>query len=219
MDFNACELDYLERTFGLIPQSDDTLLDDWLGQAMPLTDFERQDADALRKLLKDNSLHWNEQELLLHFIGPIFSLVNFTVILKMNLFAQRFISASVPDKNNTPVILSGRPDGVLASGYRKPETPYFCFQRSAATEYKKEKDPEGDPAGQCLAAMLAGQTLNGNPHESVYGCYVVGENWRFILLSGKRYAISSAYSGQTDEAYFIIGVLKRLKQLVADRLA
>jgi hypothetical protein len=213
MDFNACELDYLERTFGLIPRSDDVLLDDWLGQAQELTDFERQDAEALRKLLKDNSLHWNEQELSLHFIGPIFSLVNFTVVLKMNLFAQRFIYASIPDVQNVPIELSGHPDGMLASGYRRPETPYFSFQ-----EYKKEKDPHGDPAGQCLAAMLAGQTLNGNPQEAVYGCYVVGENWRFIVLINKEYAISSAYSAQTDEVFFIIGVLKQLKQIVVARL-
>jgi hypothetical protein len=141
-------------------------------------------------------------------------MIKFTVVRKMNLFAQRFISASVPDRSGNPIVLSGRPDGMLASGFRSPETPYFCFQ-----EYKREKDPNGDPAGQCLAAMLVGRTLNGITSQPVYGCYVVGENWRFIMLTGSQYAISPAFSAATDEVYFIIGVLKQLRQVIYERLS
>lgn len=214
MDFNVCDQDYLEKTFDLEPVFGPSALDDWLTAGLPLNEHERYEANEFRELLMLNVGHWNEQELSLHFIGPIFSMIKFTVVRKMNLFAQRFISADVPDRLGNLITLSGRPDGMLASGFRSPETPFFCFQ-----EYKREKDPNGDPAGQCLAAMLVGQTLNEEINKPVYGCYVVGENWRFVVLLGKQYAISPAFSAATDEVYFIIGVLKRLRQVIYDRLS
>ena len=214
MDFSTCTQEYLENTFDLEPIFIPSALNEWLNSALPLTEQERYEANELQEMLILNIGHWNEQELSLHFIGPIFSMPKFTIVKKMNIFAQRFISATVIDTANNPVLLSGRPDGMLASGYRSPNTPLFCFQ-----EYKREKDPHGDPAGQCLAAMLVGQTLNNSMDEVIYGCYVVGENWRFMALQKKKYAISPAFSAATDEVYFIIGVLKQLKQLILARLS
>ena len=218
MDFGACTLENLEKSFGLIPNRQATFLQEWLTQSVTLSELEQLEAIGLRELLADNALHWNEQELSLHFIGPMFSIVHFTIVTKMNLFAQRFISAEVPDRNGNLILLSGKPDGVLASGYRGPEIPYFAFQRSVATEYKREKDPDGDPGGQCLAAMLAGQTLNGDLSQPMYGCYVVGQNWYFLMLLGKEYAISAAYSAVTDEVFYILGLLKTLKVRVSDMI-
>jgi hypothetical protein len=206
MDLNACELDFLEKTFGLIPVIEADFIQKWLNAPTDLTEGERFQAVELRNLLKENVLHWNEQELSLHFIGPLFGVVHFTVVTKMNLFAQRFITANVPDRVGNLITLSGKPDGLLASGYRSPEIPYFAFQ-----EYKREKDPNGDPSGQCLAAMLAGQTLNGDLNQPFFGCYVVGQNWYFIVLQDRKYAISAAYSALTDEAFYILGLLKTLK--------
>ncbi len=213
MDFNSCTQEYLEDTFDLEPIFVPSALNEWLNAAIPLNDQERYEADELREMLILNVGHWNEQELSLHFIGPVFSMPKFTIVKKMNLFAQRYISAVVLDSTNTPILLSGKPDGIVASGFRSPDTPFFCFQ-----EYKREKDPNGDPAGQCLAAMLVGQTLNNSTDEVIYGCYVVGENWRFMVLQGKQYAISPAFSAATDEVYFVIGVLKELKQLIMKRV-
>jgi hypothetical protein len=213
MDFGLCTQDYLERRFGLEPVFVLPALNEWLDAALSLNDLEHAEANELRELLTLNVGHWNEQELSLHFIGPIFSLVKFTVVGKMNLFAQRPISAQVPDRENNLILLSGRPDGLLASGFRSPDMPFFCFQ-----EYKREKDPDGDPAGQCLAAMLAGQVLNSRPDEPLYGCYVVGQNWYFLILTGKQYSQSPAFSAATDEVFFILGVLKQLKALIIKRL-
>jgi hypothetical protein len=74
------------------------------------------------------------------------------------------------------VLLFGKPDEMIASGYREPEAPFFCFQ-----EYKRETDPNGDPIGQLLAAMLVGQALNP-PKQPMYGCYVIGCDWYFVTL-------------------------------------
>lgn len=213
IDLGSCSLESLEKLFGLQPVVNADFLFEWLNAPVALENLEQGDAKWLRELLTENVYHWNEQELSLHFIGPLFSLVHFTVVMKMNLFAQRPISADVQDKNGNLITLFGRPDGLIASGYRSPEIPYFAFQ-----EYKKEKDPDGDPGGQCLAAMLAGQSLNGDPTQPVYGCYVVGENWRFMVLLGRQYAISPAFSALTDEVYYIIGLLKYLKIQIATRI-
>ena len=182
INFSECKLYKMERVFGLKAADNLTLLDEWISTAYPLSDFEKESVKRLCVYLQKNVLHWNEQDLSLHFIGPIFSLIDFTEKYRFNLFAQRTISAIVQG-----IELCGRTDEIIASGFREPETPFF-----AINEYKKETDPDGDPAGQALAAMLVGQELNlqqGNDLP-VYGCYVVGGLWRFMVLQGSEYAIS-----------------------------
>ncbi len=78
-------------------------------------------------------------------------------------------------------------------------------------------DPDGDPAGQALAAMLAGQALNNN-ELPMYGCHVIGADWYFMTLEGKEYAISRDYSALTTEIFDIFRVLKVLKGIVAERV-
>jgi hypothetical protein len=99
---------------------------------------------------------------------------------------------------------------MIASGFRLPEKPYFCFQ-----EYKKEKDPEGDPAGQTLAAMLAAQEINEH-RNPIYGCYIRGQMWFFMVLEEKKYCISVPYVATRDDIFDIFLILKALKQIVTE---
>lgn len=118
---------------------------------------------------------------------------------------------------------------MVASGFREPEQPFFAFQRSDVSEYKRNLDSDdcpayGDPAGQCLAAMLAGQTVNhiqdlATPHLPVYGCYVVGSLWQFMTLEGRYYAISPGFSATSDDLFNIYRILKALRQIVVERVA
>ena len=210
--FKDCTLIYLEKTFGLRSASDCLELDSWLQSTIELSTSEKDETDLLRSLLKHNALHWNEQELSLHFIGPLFSLARFiSHELRYNIFAERLIEGVVESLNSEQIRLYGKPDGIVASGYREPETPFFAFQ-----EYKRELDPDGQPAGQVLAAMLVGQVLSKSD-KPVYGCYVIGQNWQFMTLVGKNYCISPAYSALTEEIVFIFQKLKALKQIVVER--
>jgi hypothetical protein len=84
--------------------------------------------------------------------------------------------------------LSGRVYGLIATGFRNPKKPYFCLN-----ECKKGTDPNGDPKGQALIAMLAVRQLNQND-SPVYGCYVIGRDWYFMVIENKRYSISRDYS-------------------------
>ena len=104
--------------------------------------------------------------------------------------------------------MGGNPDSVIASGRRSPKKPYFCFH-----EFKRQHETKGDPAGQCLAAMLVAQELNEHKHP-IYGCYVQGLDWFFMILEGKEYCISNGYMATRDDIFDIFRILKALKQIV-----
>lgn len=215
--FNDCTLAFLEKTFGLIEANQNEALSDWLQRAsdMALSIAEQEYVSQLRHLLNENVKHWNEQELSLHFIGPILSKIHFTSPeRRFNLFAQRPLAGDVASALGQHVWhLFGKPDEILASGFREPEAPFFCFH-----EYKREAEPAGDPAGQVLSAMLAGQSLNPIEHP-MYGCYVIGRDWYFVALLGRYYTISRDYSAITDDVFYIMRVLKALKEIVKERTA
>ena len=113
--------------------------------------------------------------------------------------------------------LMGRVDEVIASGYRNPKLPFFAFN-----EYKKETNPDGDPGGQALAAMLVGQQQNQSTDNNfpIYGGYIIGRNWFFMVLEGEKYAVSKAFqSTEYEEALQILRILYQLKQYCMDRTA
>jgi hypothetical protein len=182
-------------------------LEEWINAPNDLTDFEQQQATFFQQKLRFNVHNWNEIELDSHFIGPIFTIVDFSSY-DFNHFSQREFEGIVDNYK-----LYGKPDSMVASGRREPETPFFAFQ-----EYKKELDPNGDPAGQALAAMLAAQGLEENP-KAMYGCYVVGSAWKFIALEiDRNYSISDPFDALSKEELFdIIRVLKNLKNIVKER--
>lgn len=209
--FADCSLVYLEKTFGLIQQFDCPVLDGWLARPAELSDHERRELRDFQEPLIINVLHWNEHELSLNFIGPLLALIRFTDLpgQRFNLFAQRLVRGSVGE-----IELFGKPDGMIASGFREPEQPFFAF-----SEYKRNIDPNGDPAGQCLAAMLVGQTLSNSPDKPMYGCFVVGRDWSFVTLVRHTYCISPDYSALTNDIFDIFRILKALRQIIVERVA
>lgn len=210
LNFNQCTLPLLDKTFGLRRATMSVVLDDWLQRAssIELSGFEHQYCMELQSLLLANTDSWQEQELSLHFIGPMFSIVKFTDLYRYNLFAQRHIEAVL---NN--YLIAGEPDGLIASGYYEPEIPYFAF-----AEYKRQRDPNGDPAGQALAAMLVGQALN-QKQQPMYGCYVIGRDWNFMVLDGSHYTVSRDFSALAHEVFDILRILKALKTIIIELTA
>ncbi|MEM7129919.1 MAG: hypothetical protein AAF702_26535 [Chloroflexota bacterium] len=200
--FNECTLDYLDKTFGLEQVKTLPALEQWLAMSADISDIERHQLNHLRDVLDFNVHDWNEHELDSHFIGPMFTIVNFSSS-KYNHFAQRDLEGTVEG-----IRLFGKPDGMVASGRRRPQKPFFAFQ-----EYKRRLDPNGDPAGQALAAMLVGQSMDEEP-KPLYGCYIVGNAWWFMAPAGKEYAISQDFSAITDEIFDIFRILQALKQIV-----
>jgi hypothetical protein len=204
--FKDCTLKFLEKTFNLEEVDSLPSLSDWLDTKIVLSDFEKQSLLHLRQVLDFNVHDWNEYELDSHFIGPVFTLVNFSS-KKFNHYSQRLIKGIVGDYE-----LSGKPDGIVSAGRREPETPYFAFQ-----EYKKELDPDGDPAGQVLAAMLVGQSFNDDPLIPIYGCYINGGIWKMMVLSGNEYAITNGLNALTGDIFDIFQILSSLKEIIKQR--
>lgn len=200
--FKEWKLSALDKRFGLKQVSESLTLTQWLAGEADITDFEREFLLHFKKNLQKNMFHWNEIELSMHFIGPLLSLVDFTTD-NFNLFEERELRGKVDGEE-----MYGFPDGMIASGFREPEMPFFCLK-----EYKKETDPNGDPVAQCLGAMLTAQTLNENEFP-MFGIYIIGQNWSFMVLEGRKYAISSSYSASTDEIFDIFRRLKYLKNVL-----
>jgi len=204
LNFRNCTLAQLDETFNIEQADDSQTLQTWLDGNAEISDTEQQVLTVLGRTLKDHVHDWNEAELLQHFIGPVFSLVNFSG-RKFGIFADRQLSGVVEG-----IEMSGRPDGMIASGFRLPKKPYFCFQ-----EYKREKDPEGDPAGQTLAAMLVAQEIGEHKHP-IYGCHISGQHWFFMVLERKEYSISVPCTATRDDIFDIFRILKVLKQIVTE---
>ena len=212
LNFSDCTLAIMEETFGLIPADGSKLLEEWVNSTHELDELDRGIVKRLWATLKKNVAHWNEFDLSLHFIGPMFSLVSFTEKMRFNLFAQRILEADVQG-----IRLGGRVDEIIASGYRVPKIPFFAFN-----EYKKETDPDGDPAGQALAAMLVGQQQNDQKEVilPIYGCYIIGRNWFFMVLEGNEYTTSKPFiSTEYEDALQILRILFELKTYCMARTA
>lgn len=183
--FRDCTQSLLYDLFGLQATHSSPVLENWLKSDIALSDKEVMILEEYQERLLLNRNTWNEQELAMSFIGPILSLVNFTEPYRFNLFSQRRIKAHVPSLQGGEIELSGEPDGLIATGYFEPKVPMFAF-----TEYKRQLEPDGDPIGQTLAAMLVGQALD-QIEKPLYGAYVVGHDWYFLVLEKNRYTISA----------------------------
>jgi hypothetical protein len=201
--FREWTLAELDRTFQLTVLDTSPVLQSWMDGQAEISPFEHEALCSFQSLLKAHVYDWNETELAYNFIGPVMALGKFST-KEFNFFAERTLSGTVDD-----VEMTGKPDGIIASGFREPQQPYFCLQ-----EYKKEKDPNGDPVAQLIAAMLVAQEVNQH-RLPVYGCYVKGEVWHFLTLQERSYAISQGYlaSRQADLSD-IFRILKSLKAII-----
>jgi len=211
--FKECTLAKLDKMFQLREKPSLPALQSWLVGEAVVSDSERAVLVLIRERLIANVHDWNEEELSQFCIGPLLMLVNFTT-RSFNVFAGRGLEGIVDG-----IELGGEPDGMIASGFRRPEKPYFYFQeymlRFISPDAERIEDGEGDAAAKCLAAMLVAQTLN-ETEQPVYGCYVLGYSWSFMILQGREYAMSNAYLATRDDIFDIFRILKVLKRIITE---
>jgi len=181
-----------------------SILDNWfdLSKSQTIEDENYKVLKHLQLMLNARSSKWNEFELSEWFIGPVLSLINFNTD-EIALFACHDLMATV---NNCK--LSGRPDAMIATGIDEPIVPYFCFQ-----EYKRQTDPDGNPQTQLLGAMIAAQALNNN-NKPIYGIYVIGKEWWFVVLQDNEWCESKTYNADDEELFDIFRILKALKEII-----
>ena len=206
--FQNWTLTRLEKTFDLTQNFDDDypLLKNWQQIDFEISDFEKQLVLDLQQPLIWAGKSWNEVELENKFISPLIMAAKFED-RKIAYFLERQLSAVVGDYE-----LSGIVDGMIATGFRDPDLPLFCMH-----EYKRSIEHQGSPDAQALAAMLVARELNNND-KPIYGLYVVGLIWNFIVLKGNEYCISKDYKSDNEEVFSIFKMLKALKQIIKNEL-
>jgi hypothetical protein len=196
----------VEEEFHLTSTRESETLQAWLNG---IQEVSQDEAARLRQLSEKLRLHvhdWNEEELKVYFIAFILDFVNFYQP-SYRPFLERELSASYAEGKK----IWGVVDFLVASGTQFPKEPVFFLH-----EYKKQLDTSNDPLGQLLAEMVAAQTLNSRPHP-IYGAYVIGRHWYFVVLEEKSYAESLAYDATKEDILQIVGIL-RYTQLLIDKI-
>jgi predicted house-cleaning noncanonical NTP pyrophosphatase (MazG superfamily) len=175
-------------------------------QHITLTEQEQETLKKLQEQLQDFVDDWNEEELKMKFIAFMIGMANLDG-KDYHTFLEREMHFEREGRK-----ISGTVDLIVAEGVRSPRRPFFSLH-----EYKKERNSANDPLGQVLIALLAAQALN-NDGLPLYGCYVVGRNWFFVVLHGKEYAKTLAYDATQDDIADILRILKHLKVIVEARM-
>ena len=207
-NFETWETQDLEELFGLERLWESNLLEEWLQSTTTFNPYEKEQVDELKQRIFELVDYWNEDELKLQCISKIVDFAKYNQIKQFNMFSQRQISATI---NN--IEIGGRVDFVLAKGRQKPMKPYFFIH-----EYKQEsKRGSTDPKGQLLSEMLVAQAKNEGKMP-VYGCYVLGRSWFFMILNGKDYAVSRAYDASQPDIYTVIAILRKVKEYIQNSL-
>jgi hypothetical protein len=206
--FEKWNQDTITKTFDLRFVESHPILQQWLQYSSPFTKEEKQYVATLQKNAMRRFDVWNEEELKFKFISFIVSMANLDTDVSTS-FLDRKISAVVQDH-----AMSGVVDFLVATGFVEPQEPFFFLH-----EYKKERGRDNDPLGQLLAAMLTAQELNkteGRKPHPIYGCYVVGRMWFFVVLEGLEYSVSQEYSATQDAIFAIVSALRFVRERILE---
>ncbi len=225
INFSQFNEQQVRRMFGLKQELKENLLEHWEERSKSMT-IDEDEEKALKKLQRKLSIFvrsWNEEELKLKVIGNLIELIDFDNIeLEFVAFSERPLRWQY--KN---IELKGNVDLMVAMGISQPEQPFFFIH-----EYKREKDSSGDPAGQLLSAMFVANELNKQPKPytlfskknplpplPIYGAYVIGRLWFFVVLNKNRYTLSKSYdSTDIKDLRNIFKILKSQKQMIVEAI-
>ena len=218
--FNQWNKGDLHKEFDLQREKQCKALDEWLARpdevAITLNEFEQVFLNLLVEEAEFFIEEWNEWELREQFIGHVVKLARFNDAKRLvSTFSERSLEAKVKSaRTHNDIELSGKVDWMIASGVGIPEKPFFFIH-----EYKQEGGGTRGNSGQLLATMLAAQALNDDD-KPMYGIYVVGRNWFFVVLQGKSYSMTDAYvSTKESDLKEILRLLKAQKLMINERIS
>ncbi len=200
-NFKDWDLDQIDKAFNLTQIWECALLQQWENNNESVTDFEKNSLLNFQKALIRGGRAWNEVELENKFISPLILTAGIDDE-KIGYFLERSLSGVVGDYE-----LSGTVDGMIATGIRNPQIPVFVFTTISSIEN------QGTPDAQVLAAMLVAREQNQNKLP-IYGLFVVGIVWNFIVLKDNQYCISRTYHADNEEIFAIFKMIKFLKQII-----
>jgi hypothetical protein len=203
------DLALLAETYEIQRTGDCQHLDEWVSAKYDLTDFEQTLFDNIFSKTKDDVNYFNEEELKMHLISPLFLIADINVSKKIRIFFERPLKAEIRNFSLSVIC-----DCMAATPmqFNKPKRPYFFLQ-----EYKKGKGDDKDPEAQMLAAMIIAQHQN-NDGLPLYGSYIIGSHWYFTTLVDERYCSSREFDADDrDDLLQVVFLLKKLKDLLVQR--
>jgi hypothetical protein len=195
------------QAFGVIRNDDHQIFSYFDTLTTEKTDPRYSTIENYRYQLRKYVDTWNEDELKFMFISRFIGLIDF-FSPNYKVFTQRPMSVQYENGTKTT---SGKVEFMLAKGIQTPKKPFFFLH-----EYKQENRKDNDPLGQLLIAMVAAQAQNAD-NETLYGCYVSGRSWFFVILENKEYAVSRAYDATEKSIYTIFAILLWFKQKAEEK--
>lgn len=215
------KLSLIAKTFQIKPQEQCDHLDLWVQTRHELSSLRTQLLEELHESSKYKLDYWNEEELKMRLISQLFYLAKIEVEDRIDIFFERKLSAVIQNHK-----LSVQFDCMVATPepFNQPDVPYFFLQVEPAKseipsieKFKKGKGEKNDPEAQMLIAMLIAQHKNADD-KPIYGGFLVGRNWYFTTLIGKKYCLSRQFDATIKKDLFqIVYILCALKDLILNR--
>ncbi|MEM7535636.1 MAG: hypothetical protein AAF639_25895 [Chloroflexota bacterium] len=193
----------VEEEFSLHLQYDIPLLEDWLAMDMEISNDEQTSPQKLSQKLRTWIYRWNKEELKISFVAFLLDMVDFNKDTYRVVMERELSVAYAQDKK-----LSDKIDFCVATGSQTLKQPLFFIN-----EYKREQHSSNDPLGQLLAELVAAQFMN-EQEQPLYGAYIVGRHWHFVVLTGKVYSVSLAYNATKHEIFDIYRILWNTKKII-----
>ncbi len=193
------------------------LLEKWVAAEGDLTEAEGLRLEQLRKRLLTQADNWNEEELKMYFVAFVLEIVGYLDEENpYHAFFEQSITATINQYK-----LSSKPDMLLAKGVEDElYTPYLCFHEYTCTERSRSEKskPDKDPRAQLIIDMLIAQSLNHNG-KPIYGCYVAGKFWSFVVLDNKELMISKEFDAtKTKDLHKFIFILRHFWVILRELL-
>ncbi len=204
--FEQWEYDEVEQAFGLQMFETLPIMHSWVTATPQLDDINEQIQQLCWRLNKEVD-NWNEEELKVKFIVPLLDLLIVDKPPLYKSFLDRNVGIEIGD-----IKLSGRIDWLLATGKKRPDTPFFMLH-----EYKPKRGAKNDPVGQLLVEMVAAQAINAQDKLEIpiHGALVDGNAWQFYVLQNKQYTRTREYDATIiEQLYQIVAMLQWIKQYV-----
>ena len=191
------------------------LMLEWTTTSALLSDYEQYLFDSISKDLVQKIAGWKEEALKMNFIAFVLKLGYIEDTLHYKTYYEESIEATVEGH-----FLKMKSDFMLAKGILDmPQAPYFHFQAGGVPQYKKDKDPSGDPDAQLLESFLIAQSKNQD-NIPMYGYSIKGRRWEFFVMEEKTYCISKVYDCTDRENLLqIIAILRKFKEILDTRLS
>ncbi|OQX97361.1 MAG: hypothetical protein B6I24_09090 [Bacteroidetes bacterium 4572_128] len=201
-DFDKWDLDDLKKEFNILQSTDEDLMEKWFSMEKNISKEEFEKIKILRKILHRRVNAWNESELNFRFVAPLVYLVGLESITE-TIFLDRKIFKEINKK-----ILGGEFDLAFGTGRYNPKEIYFCMHM-----HKRERGKVTNPLADLLITMFTIQ-LNNEEKHPVYGAYVVGRLWFFVVMDKQKYSVSKAFDTSKKQVFEAFSHLKNLKNLI-----